>query len=297
MKSRPSVIFWTDEKDELGSVEEALAVHGSGVRMITASESEHVLDRLRHGEVSPDFYARRRPAVVFIDFDAIGSSALDVVREMKADPVLRRIPVLAYGDDPGDDTVAAVYESGVNAFIKRSRSFSDFSDVVTGALDFWLGTVKLAPEPFLPVSRTPRTPTREPVGFTYRIFPQLELGVAIKSGVLHGKPLLNYIETFLGDPDWRAGFSILDDYRSVTRVDITSAEAREISTVLEARKSHLEGGKTGVVVNAWMHQIVGELLISMGRLDRDRVRIFRSLTDALDWLQIPAQAVRSVLPR
>lgn len=296
MKSKPSVMFWTDDEREVRAVEEVLAKHGSDVQVNRVSEPDHALECLRNARVALGFHQRTRPIIVFIDLDGEGPGALNLVREMKRDPLLRRLPVLVYADDPDDDAVTAAYESGVNAFIER-RSDVDFPTLILNALDFWLETAKLAPEPFRPASRTPIASVSEQAGFTYRIFPQHRLGVAVKSGVLHGKQLLDYIKAYFGDPDWSPGFSTLDDYRSVVRVDITTAEAQEIAAVLDGYRPHLEGGRIAIIVDMWMHQIAGEMLIAMGRLDRDRVRIFRSLSEALNWLHVPAQVVRPLIPK
>ena len=70
----------------------------------------------------------------------------EVLAEMKADPVLKRIPVVVLTTSQSEDDVAAAYNLAANCYVAKPVDLDQFLGVVRAIDDFWLSLVKLPNE-------------------------------------------------------------------------------------------------------------------------------------------------------
>lgn len=278
-----SVVVWvTGDEGSRALIQSAAKQCRPDVGLVFIAGGEDLISYLHRSDTyaAPDRVVM--PHLIFVDLSCVAS---DLVRSIKDDPQFRRIPLVAYASTAGGDLLDEAYASGANALVPHSGSFDDLCQVLSAAFDFWFDVARLPGRVFVPrstVAAQPRLST-----FRYRIHPAHKLGVARLRGPITGADLLESVETFLNAPALLDGYRILADYTAVLTVDIDPSEARDIARALFGYRGRLESGQTAVVVADKHHYLIGELLISAGRLDRTRVRIFNSLPDALAWLDVP----------
>jgi len=84
------------------------------------------------------------PDIILLDLNLPGLSGLETLAELKADPVLRRIPVLVLTTSKSQDEINGCYERGAAAVLNKPLRLRDYRALV-GALErFWLGHVRFA---------------------------------------------------------------------------------------------------------------------------------------------------------
>jgi CheY-like chemotaxis protein len=83
------------------------------------------------------------PAVVLLDLNLPGTDGHEVLERVKADPDLRKIPVvvLTTSDNPAD--VALCYDAGASSYIIKPIRFEDFLQKVRALKQYWFETVAL----------------------------------------------------------------------------------------------------------------------------------------------------------
>lgn len=88
-----------------------------------------------------DHAAEHWPFVMVLDLNLPGMDGIEILRAMKADPVLKPIPVvvLTTSDHPGD--VDTCYSLGVNSYLKKSLDTLNFVKDVQVMMDYWLDRV------------------------------------------------------------------------------------------------------------------------------------------------------------
>lgn len=96
------------------------------------------LDHLTDDVTSP-------PSLVLLDLDLEDVNGFDVLRELRDDPELSRIPVLVFSDSSDMDDVAASYEMGANAFVSKPRDATGYFRTIDRIATFWLRTRTLTP--------------------------------------------------------------------------------------------------------------------------------------------------------
>jgi chemotaxis family two-component system response regulator Rcp1 len=70
----------------------------------------------------------------------------EVLAEIKADPSLKRIPVVVLTTSKNDDDISQSYNLHVNCYITKSRNLSQLFEIVKGIEEFWLKIATLPPE-------------------------------------------------------------------------------------------------------------------------------------------------------
>ncbi|GEM44558.1 response regulator [Deinococcus cellulosilyticus] len=83
------------------------------------------------------------PFVMVLDLNLPGMGGLEILRTMKADPVLRTIPVIVLTTSEHPTDVDTCYNLGVNSYLKKSLDTLNFVKDVQVMMDYWLDRVVL----------------------------------------------------------------------------------------------------------------------------------------------------------
>ena len=70
-----------------------------------------------------------------------------MLAEVKADPDLRRIPVVVLTTSEAEEDVLRSYDLHANAYVTKPVDFEQFVDVVRQIDEFFLTVVRLPPRP------------------------------------------------------------------------------------------------------------------------------------------------------
>jgi chemotaxis family two-component system response regulator Rcp1 len=87
--------------------------------------------------------ASTRPDLVLLDLNLPRKDGREVLAEVKADPELRRIPVVVLTTSRADEDVLRAYDLHANCFITKPVDFEQFMKVVQQIDHFWVNVVTL----------------------------------------------------------------------------------------------------------------------------------------------------------
>ena len=87
-----------------------------------------------------------RPDMMLLDLNLPRKDGREVLAEVKADPMLRRIPVVVLTTSTAEEDVLRTYDLNANCYINKPVDFEQFLKVVRAIEDFWFTIVKLPPE-------------------------------------------------------------------------------------------------------------------------------------------------------
>lgn len=103
----------------------------------------------RDGEEALAFLRREgqaRPDLILLDLNLPRRDGREVLKEIKADPELRRIPVVVLTTSSAEVDILKSYELHANCYITKPVDLDQFITVVKSIDDFWLTIVKLPPD-------------------------------------------------------------------------------------------------------------------------------------------------------
>lgn len=84
-----------------------------------------------------------RPDLILLDLNLPRKDGRQVLLEIKADPSLRRIPVVVLTTSRDEADVLRAYDLHANCYITKPVDFNRFMEVVRSIEDFWLTVVRL----------------------------------------------------------------------------------------------------------------------------------------------------------
>lgn len=114
----------------------ALEKHRLANEVVTLQDGAEALDYLyRRGE----FAARPPgdPAVILLDLKMPKVDGIEVLRQIKADPALKMIPVVVMTSSREEQDLLNSYQLGVNAYVVKPVKFQAFVDAVEQVGAFW----------------------------------------------------------------------------------------------------------------------------------------------------------------
>lgn len=89
-------------------------------------------------EPAPDF--------VILDLSLPKKDGRTVLAEIKADPILRKIPIMIFSTSEARQDVIRSYELGANCYVSKPGSLKSFISAVTKIGEFWFGLARLPRE-------------------------------------------------------------------------------------------------------------------------------------------------------
>lgn len=87
-----------------------------------------------------------RPDIILLDLNLPKMDGREVLAEIKADPLLRRIPVVVITSSEAEQDILRSYDLHVNCYVTKPVDLEQFMKVVQSVETFWLTIVKLPVE-------------------------------------------------------------------------------------------------------------------------------------------------------
>jgi two-component system, chemotaxis family, response regulator Rcp1 len=92
------------------------------------------------------YAAACRPDLVLLDLNLPRKDGKEVLAEMRADSILRSIPVAVLTTSKAESDILRSYELGANCFITKPVHLPELIEVIHAIEDFWLTIVRLPPK-------------------------------------------------------------------------------------------------------------------------------------------------------
>jgi two-component system, chemotaxis family, response regulator Rcp1 len=92
------------------------------------------------------FEAAARPDMILLDLNLPKKDGREVLAEIKADPDLRRIPIVVLTTSQAERDILQSYNLHANCYITKPVDIDAFFAVVRSIDSFWLAVVRLPPE-------------------------------------------------------------------------------------------------------------------------------------------------------
>jgi CheY-like chemotaxis protein len=113
----------------------------NGLRFV--EDGEELMDYLRHRGKYADPASSPQPGLILLDLNMPRKDGREALAEIKADPDLRRIPVVVLTTSKAEEDVLRSYDLGVNSYITKPVSFQGLADALRLLNQYWFEIVKL----------------------------------------------------------------------------------------------------------------------------------------------------------
>jgi two-component system, response regulator len=136
MNSLKRILLVDDSPRDTELALTALETHRLANEVVAVRDGAEALDYLyRRGEFADRPHGD--PAVILLDLKMPKVDGIEVLRQIKGDPVLKIIPVVVMTSSREEQDLLNSYQLGVNAYVVKPVKFQSFVEAVEQVGAFW----------------------------------------------------------------------------------------------------------------------------------------------------------------
>lgn len=143
-EGRPQLLVVEDDENDVFFLRRALQSTGAEIDLHVAADGRQALDYLLGRAGYADRAKHPLPNLVLLDLKVPYISGLDVLRQIRATPELRKLIVIVLTSSALDSDVVQAYEIGANSFLVKPSRLDEQKRLAQRIADYWFG-VNLAP--------------------------------------------------------------------------------------------------------------------------------------------------------
>lgn len=134
------ILLVDDNPADVRLTEGALQTGPVPARLHVARDGVEALAFLHHEGHHRD---APRPDIILLDLNLPNKSGADVLKEIKADEELRRIPVVVLTTSGSEEDVRASYDRSANCYVTKPVTLDEYAAVIQAIEAFWLLVAQL----------------------------------------------------------------------------------------------------------------------------------------------------------
>ncbi|HLP76053.1 MAG TPA: response regulator [Candidatus Paceibacterota bacterium] len=137
--TRKTILLVEDNRDDEELALRALRQSNIMNEVVVARDGEEALDYLFRQETLPtENESESLPAMVLLDLKLPRIGGTEVLREIRAHPRTRHLPVVVLTSSKEERDLAEVYALGVNSYLYKPVDFEKFVDAVGHVGVYWM---------------------------------------------------------------------------------------------------------------------------------------------------------------
>ncbi|QIB73019.1 response regulator [Halogeometricum borinquense] len=133
VEDNPGDVRLTEKGLQKGNVTNNLHVVPNGIEALEFLRQEN------------EYTDAPRPDLILLDLDMPKMGGKEVLREIKTDSDLKRLPVVVLSSSDAEEDIAKSYDLHANAYLTKPVDFEGFLDIAQSIEDFWFTSVKYPP--------------------------------------------------------------------------------------------------------------------------------------------------------
>jgi CheY-like chemotaxis protein len=146
-----TILMADDDADDRRLTRDALEESRLANDLRFVENGEELLAYLRHeGKYTES--DSPRPGLILLDLNMPRMDGRTALKEIKADPDLRQIPITVLTTSKADEDIFRSYDLGVNSYIVKPVTFEALVDILQTLEKYWFEIVELPP-----TGRTPQS--------------------------------------------------------------------------------------------------------------------------------------------
>lgn len=110
-------------------------------------DGEELMDYLKRQGRFSDPALSPRPGLILLDLNMPRKDGREALAEIRADPELKRIPVIVLTTSQAEEDILSTYDLGVNSFITKPVTFDGLVKVMNTLGHYWFEIVRLPDSP------------------------------------------------------------------------------------------------------------------------------------------------------
>jgi len=140
---RINILIADDDPDDRLLIKECLREARVCNDIVFVEDGVELMDYL----LKRDKYANRpddfMPGLILLDLNMPRKDGREALKEIRTNPELRRIPVIALTTSKEEEDIYRTYDLGVSSYITKPVSFDEFVQTLSTVTAYWLRIVRI----------------------------------------------------------------------------------------------------------------------------------------------------------
>ena len=141
-----TILMADDDEDDRMFAQDALVEARLANHIDFVEDGEELMDYLRHRGKYDNGNGPTRPGLILLDLNMPRKDGREALKEIKADPNLRQIPVVVLTTSKAQEDIFRTYDLGVSSFITKPVSFEGLVDIMKTLSKYWFEIFTLPKE-------------------------------------------------------------------------------------------------------------------------------------------------------
>ncbi len=142
-KKSITILIADDDEDDRLMTKEALEESRLCNDVHFVEDGEELMDYLYRRGPYAEAGSAPPPGLILLDLNMPKKDGREALREIKADPHLKQIPIVVLTTSKAEEDIVRTYDLGVNSFITKPISFTALVETMKILSKYWLEIVKL----------------------------------------------------------------------------------------------------------------------------------------------------------
>jgi len=141
-----SILLVEDNPEDVEITQRAFKEGKVRNTLYVVRDGQEALDFLYHQGEYTDESKAPRPGLILLDIRLPKVNGIEVLKRLKTDPNLRRIPIIMLTVSDSDEDINKCYDAGANGYIVKPVEFDKFVEAMKSLYLYWTITNALPPK-------------------------------------------------------------------------------------------------------------------------------------------------------
>ncbi len=142
---RITILMADDDPDDRLLVQDAFEEVHLNNQFAYVEDGIELLDYLNRRGAYAHLAGTSLPGLILLDLNMPKKDGREALKEIKADPVLRSIPIVILTTSSAEEDILRTYDLGANSFIVKPVTFDKLVDIIRRVTNYWFEIVRLPP--------------------------------------------------------------------------------------------------------------------------------------------------------
>lgn len=141
-----SILLADDDPDDRKLTQDAFSENRLANVLHCVEDGEELMEYLHRRGKYTHLQSEALPGLILLDLNMPRKDGREALKEIKADPEFRRIPIVVLTTSKAEEDIVRTYDLGVNSYVTKPVTFKSLVELVKVLGRYWFEVVELPPE-------------------------------------------------------------------------------------------------------------------------------------------------------
>ena len=141
-----TILLADDDPDDRKLTQDAFVENRLVNVLHCVEDGEELMEYLRRQGRYADQKDAPLPGLILLDLNMPRKDGREALKEIKADPELRRIPIVVLTTSKAEEDILRTYDLGVNSYVTKPVTFKSLVELIKVLGRYWFEVVELPPD-------------------------------------------------------------------------------------------------------------------------------------------------------